>query len=191
MWLNPGETRNEQPAQQTSAGFAAAANARGARGPRRSCAEHTLSPSPFPGPAAPQRDTEGPTRPEREAAGARRLPGAAAVGSFRGAVVTAASRGSPAPGAQRWSAEHACMHTNRQTHTHVHTYTQTYTCMHTRAHTQTHMCTHTSPANTHMHAPPATHSANHSATHSATHSDTRLSLCTRKAAASEGHANDS
>lgn len=179
MWLNPGETRNERPAQQTSAGFAAAANARGARGPRRSCAEHTLSPSPFPGPAAPQRDTEGPTRPEREAAGARRLPGAAAV--------TAASRGSPAPGTQRWSTEHACMHTNRQTHTHVHTYTQTYTCMHTRAHTQTHMCTHTSPANTHMHAPPATHSANHSATHS----DTRLSLCTRKAAASEGHANDS
>lgn len=174
MWLNPGETRNERPAQQTSAGFAAAANARGARGPRRSCAEHTLSPSPFPGPAAPQRDTEGPTRPEREAAGARRLPGAAAV--------TAASRGSPAPGAQQWSAEHACMHTNRQTHTHVHTYTQTYTCMHTRAHTQTHMCTHTSPA---------THSANHSANHSATHSDTRLSLCTRKAAASEGHANDS
>lgn len=175
MWLNPGETRNERPAQQTSAGFAAAANARGARGPRRSCAEHTLPPSPFPGPAAPQRDTEGPTRPERKAAGARRLPGAAAV--------TAASRGSPAPGAQRWSAEHACMHTNRQTHTHVHTYTQTYTCMHTRAHMQTHMCTHTSPANTHMHAPPATHSA--------THSDTRLSLCTRKAAASEGHANDS
>lgn len=81
----------------------------------------------------------------------------------------------------------ACMHAHRQTHTHVHTYTQTYTCMHTRAHTQTHMCTHTSPANTHMHAPPATHSANHSATHS----DTRLSLCTRKAAASEGHANDS
>lgn len=147
MWLNPGETRNERPAQQTSAGFAAAANARGARGPRRSCAEHTLSPSPFPGPAAPQRDTEGPTRPEREAAGARRLPGAAAVGSFRGAVVTTASRGSPAPGAQRWSAEHACTQTDKHTHMCTHTHRHIHACTH--VHTRTHVHAHITSKHTH------------------------------------------
>lgn len=152
MWLNPGETRNERPAQQTSAGFAAAANARGARGPRRSCAEHTLSPSPFPGPAAPQRDTEGPTRPECEAAGARRLPGAAAVGSFRGAVVTAAFAGPQHQGHSGGPRSmHACTQTDKRTHmcTHTHRHIHACTHVHTRRHTcerthhqQTHTCTH-------------------------------------------------
>lgn len=142
MWLNPGETRNERPAQQTSAGFAAAANARGARGPRRSCAEHTLSPSPFPGPAAPQRDTEGPTRPEREAAGARRLPGAAAVGSFRGAVVTAAFAGPQHQGHSGGPRSmHACTQTNAHTCAHIHTdiYMHAHTCTHADTHVHAHI----------------------------------------------------